>query len=272
MKKLLFLLVILALFAHCVVAEENITELRITDITTPINAGARLDFSFTAGNMSGPACPARIQYWFGQNGEIQGTDTFYLEEKETIAENISLILPENLQGVKQFYLKMNCNDSNILASRIIEITPFVPVMPLLGTVKFEGDGEEGQQMEFAYTIKTNSSQETPVHLQEQITKGSEVVWSNSQNIAAIGTVEVDRLTPALPSGNYMLAINATAGNETATMAKDFSILPIPVPPAQISQELLQAIAIAIVAMLLLGGIAFTTKRLIKGKQDRKSVV
>ncbi|MDP2974213.1 MAG: hypothetical protein Q8N60_04120, partial [Candidatus Diapherotrites archaeon] len=67
-KKPLLLLLLALMFLLAIqpcFAAENITELKIKSINTPVKAGGRLDFSFSAGNMSGPACSAQLVYWFG---------------------------------------------------------------------------------------------------------------------------------------------------------------------------------------------------------------
>ena len=123
-----FLVITAVLFLAQPGFSENIAELTIDSITTPIEAGGRLDFSFSAGNNSGPVCPAEINYWFGRDGEIQGNDTFYLDEGQMISKQISLIMPSDLEGVKQFYLEMKCNEATILASRVIEVTKPFPII------------------------------------------------------------------------------------------------------------------------------------------------
>ena len=84
-----FLLLAAIILLSFPVFAENVTELKIESITTPIKAGERLDFSFSAGNMSGPECSAQIEYWFGNESEksVQGNDNFYLRPGQTTTQN-----------------------------------------------------------------------------------------------------------------------------------------------------------------------------------------
>ncbi len=259
-KKWLFLTLIVLLSAGSVLAEENITELRIDSITTPIEAGGRLDFSFSAGNMSGPPCSAEIEYWFGQESEeiILGNDNFYLNEGQVVTESISLIIPTDLYGVRDFYLEMKCNDSITLASRIIEIKGMFPTMPQLSEFQIERTGEE-EQLQFNYIIESNNPEQVAVHVDEKIMQDNNVVWENSQNIAVAGSAVIKSFGPILPPGNYSLIITANHGLETARMVREFTVSGAVFP----IQSVIPGIAIAGLVFLLFSGFAvaiyYTTK-------------
>jgi len=269
-KKPLLLILIILLSANSVLAEENITELRIAEenvtelridsITTPIEAGGRLDFSFSAGNMSGPACSAQIKYWFGEESErvLQGNDNFYLKEGQVAVESISLIMPSDLQGVRNFYLEMVCNNSTTLASRIIEIKGTFPVLPQFNDFQIEETSEE-QQLQFNYTIESNSPEKVAVHIEEKIVQDNNVVWSDSQNVAVVGSAVLKRFGPILPPGNYRLVIEAGRGSETARISREFTIAP-PIMPISLIISIIALIAIIALALIITGIYLQTAKK------------
>ncbi len=265
-EKLVLLLLVLALLAaKPVFAEENVTELRIESITTPIEAGGRLLFSFSAGNKAGPECSAQIQYWFEEEGEksVQGSDNFYLETGETISKDISLIVPSGLQGVKTLYLEMRCNQSTILASRVIEITGTFPAMPQFDTLHIE-KSEEGSQLEFTYTVQSNTDGKVAIWIEEQIEQDNNVVWINTQNIAISGSSQIERFGPMLPLGNYRLIVEAH-GSETARIIREFTVSPMPI-------AILPTVAIIALALVLFAAIGITTKFITTRKDYRKQKV
>ncbi len=270
MKKLLFLLVILVFFAQLTVAEENILELKIEDMPVIVKAGAPLDFVYYAGNRAGPPCTGYVSYWIEVDNEkvSKGSDNIFLDSDETKSGNANVLLPSHLEGIYNFLIELKCNDANVLANKTIEVRKIVPVMPQLGAIILDGL-DEGGQLGFAYSIKTNDVDETPIQLHEQITKDGEVVWSNSQNIAVSGINEITRLGPSLPIGNYKLMVTTLSGTESAKLIKDFSVNALPLTPPPFPFELLQTIAIIVLVALLFAGIFFTTKRFAGGKYPMK---
>lgn len=251
-----FLLAFFLAFSARPCFAENVAELRIESITTPIQAGGLLEFSFIAGNRSGPGCAAEIGYWFGEDGEIQGNDTFYLEEHGTMTNSASLLLPDSDSGVKQFFLQMKCNDAVIVASRKIEIRADIPVLPLFSSL-FISESGEGKQLEFVYMLQSNSKEAVPIHVQERIMQNDKIIWQNSQNIPIAQGTEIKRLGPILPLGNYKLIIDATSGLEKATVTREFEVKAATAAPAEF--PFMQALAIAAVALLLFASL-FTATR------------
>ena len=252
-----FLLVFFLAFSARPCFAENVAELRIESITTPIQAGGLLEFSFIAGNRSGPDCAAEIGYWFGEDGEIQGNDTFYLEEHGTISDSASLLLPDSDSGIKQFFLQMKCNDAVIVASRKIEIRADIPVLPLFSSLAISESGE-GKQLEFSYLLQSNSKEAVPIHVQERIVQNDQIIWQNNQNIPIAEGTEIKRLGPILPLGNYRLIVDATSGPEKATVTREFEVKAAGAA-APIEFPFTQAIAIGAVALLLFASL-FTAAR------------
>ncbi len=255
MKKFLFFALALAFF-FCpafAVAAGNVTELKIKSINTPVKAGGRLDFSFSAGNMSGPACSAQLVYWFGSDSEklVQGSDNFYLKTGEVVSEDVSLIMPSDLKGVKTLFLEMLCNDSSILASRVIEISRELPAMPLFSDVVIDESGE-GKQIEFSYTIKSSQSGLVPFKVEEQISKDGAVVWHASQDVPVDGSASLKRFGPVLSLGTYTLVVKAVHGAESAEIAREFAVAPLPFP-------LLQVITAAALLLLLFSAVFITAR-------------
>lgn len=238
-------------------ASGNVAELRIDEIAAPIKAGSMLDFSFTAGNRFGPACAAEMEYWFDKGGEIQGSDTFYLEEGQVISREASLILAASASGIKQFFLQMKCNDANIIASRKIEITQEIPVLPLFSNFAVSESGE-GKQAGFSYVLQSNSGETVSIAVRERILKGDEIVWENSQNVPVAQGIEIERLGPVLPVGNYTLVVDAVAGKEKATVTMEFAVKTAVAAPAGFPW--VQAIAVAGIALLLFASV-FVLSRL-----------
>ncbi len=234
-------------------AARNIAELRITDITTPVEAGERLDFSFLAGNRAGPACSAQVQYWFDRDGErvLQGDDTIYLDTGGTKSEDISLIIPSSLQGIRTFYLEMECNDTIVRASRIIEISVGIPTMPQFSTLDIEASSEE-EQIVFSYVLESNQPEEAAIHVEESIVKDNNVLWNSSQNIPLVGSKSFKRYGPVLPPGSYTLVVKATHGAETARVAREFSVRAVPVP-------LLTIILVGLLALVLVAATALAIR-------------
>ena len=263
MKKLLFLLVVFALFSHYAVAEENILELKIEDLPVISKAGTALDFVYYAGNRVGPVCSGQVSYWIEVDGEkvSKGSDNIFLNIDEIKSGNATILLPSYLDGIYNFLIELKCNDANVLANKTIEVRKIVPVMPQLGAIMLE-NLDEGDQLGFAYSIKTNEADEIPVSILEQIFNGEEVVWSNSQNISVFGTNEITRLGPSLPAGNYRLLIKTTHGNETAKVTKDFAVKTVPLPLPSLWPELLPILATLAVLTLFFAGIFFVTKRFV----------
>jgi len=261
-KKILLIAILVLLVAKPVIAEENVTELRIESITTPIEAGGRLMFSFSAGNKAGSACSAQTEYWFGEEGKrsVQGNDNFYLGPGESIARDISLIIPSGIYGVKTLFLEMECNESSILASRVIEITTSFPAIPQLGVLQIEEEWEN--PLEFSYTIESSGEEKAAFYIEEQLVKDGNVVWANAQNIAVTGSSQIKRIGPILPPGNYKLTVGASRGAESARIAREFSIKS-PVPPVPV----LPLAALGLVALVAAFAAVryFTSKTKFSGK-------
>jgi len=265
-----FVILLVFSFQH-VFAEENIAELKIDSITTPIKSGGRLDFSFSAGNKSGPPCSAEINYWFGRDGEIQGNDTFYLGEGQVVNEEISLIMPSALTGIKQFYLEMNCNEATILASRVIEITEPFPVIPQLSGLELSETGE-GKQMEFTYIVKTNSPEQAQIHVEEKVINEEEVLWTGSQNLAVSGSQEIRQFGPLLPPGSYKLIVEINSGSETARIVREFSVKAAVPPTPALPFDLLPAAAILASVALLFAAFFWAAKNFGFARTELKHIL
>jgi hypothetical protein len=203
-SKLLLLSVALPLFAaQTAQAEENITELKIEDITTEVEAGAELKFSFSAGNRIGLPCPAEIRYWVGsENLRVsEGQHSIFLGEGETKADVSSLLIPEEEMGIKGFYLQMKCNEATVLASKPIKVSVPIPIILEFSTLKILEATQE-EPVSFSYTVKSNSEEPLPIYIEEQVIKDGNEVWSNTHHSFISGSGSFDRQGPVLPAGNY----------------------------------------------------------------------
>jgi hypothetical protein len=232
MKRLLLtaILVLLA-FGQASFAEENISDLRITYLPVIAKAGTALDFSFKAGNRVGPACTGNISYWIEVEGnEIsKASDTVFLEPGAVESGSASILLPSSLGGIYEFIIEMECNNTTVLANKTIEVKKELPALPLASGLQITVN-EEGKQVEFVYSIKSNTQEPVPIKINEQILKEGEAIWSNSQNLAASGETQIKRLGPVLPAGNYRLTmeireagINIGQDNEAVEITREFKV-------------------------------------------------
>ncbi len=223
-------LVLFLLFFVGAFGAENVTELRVETLTSPIRAGERVDFTFSAGNMVGPPCSAFISYWLEEDGEKlqQGSDNFYLESGEEVTEKISLVIPTHLEGAKPFYLEMQCNDSVILASRILEITTVFPVVPQFDYLRV-GKSNEDSELEFSYSLRSNKEAKQVMQVEERVVKDGNVVWHRTQKVTVAGTASFNGFGPVLPPGSYQLVVNAVHGSESAEISRQFTVKAIPFP-------------------------------------------
>jgi len=209
-------LILIALFAFPAnaFAQENIAELKLESITTPIRAGDELEFSFLVGNRAGPACSAQIEYWLERTEErrMKGSDVIYLAEKESKLETTSLMLKSDLEGEWIFYLLMQCNDTSALASRTINIYTSLPILPLIKDTFFsEINGSKA--VEFSYVLESGYDYTVPVYLQGHIIQDNNIIWSNIQKVAVDGAREIRIVGPVLQAGTYELLIEARSGTE-----------------------------------------------------------
>ncbi len=245
-KKLLLLALLLLLAAKPAIAEENVTELKIESITTPIRAGERLEFTFLVGNRLGPPCSGQIQYWFEVDGErlVQGNDNVYLETSEAKVESASLIMPPGLEGVRDFYLEMKCNDTTVIASRVIHIATGLPGLPQFKSLDIIEE-DEGQTV-FSYTLESGQGETVPVHVEEWIVEDNNVLWTSSQNLAITGSSSFKRFGPVLPPGSYKVIVEITAGEETARIVREFTVGTAVAPPLNL-MLLFSLVALAILA-------------------------
>jgi len=250
MRKTFLLLLCAALLLPTAFAADNIMELKINSITTPVQAGAMFDFSFSAGNMSGPACAAHIEYWFDKDGEkhLHGEDTLSLGVGETTTQKISMVMPSTLQGVRNFFLQLKCNEASVVASRVIEINPSVPVTPEVTSLDILSSGE-GKEIEFNYTIKTTQPITVPIAVEETIEMDGEVIWKETPNVTVTGQNSFRRYGPMLAPGSYKLVVEAKHGSETAAITRHFNIgAPF---------NILQLLAILVpVLLLFIAGVKF----------------
>jgi len=231
---LLAVALLLAMQPAAIWAEENSAELKIESITTPIKAGETLQFSFIAGNRAGPPCSAQIQYWFEVEGErfMQGKDTVYLGTGEAKSESASLIMQPGIEGIRDFYLELECNDATVLASRVIHISAGTPMLPQLKNLAVPVK-EDGEQLAFSYTVASSSSGTVQVQVEEKLVQDSNVIWSNSQNIAVTGSAEINGFGPIVSAGNYRLVVEAEYAGKTASMTREFSVKAIEAPLLQL---------------------------------------
>ena len=269
MNGLFCLLLAAALLATAIpsaFAAENVAELKIEEISPEIVAGEMLEFSYLASNRVGSACSSTIVYWFESEEKkvIQGSDTIYLAAGESRVESASLVVPIDFAGVRHLYLKMSCNDANILASRAINVSESIPRLPLFKTLDVL-ESEEGKQVVFSYALQSETGERTSVFVEETILKDNNIVWSNSQKIAVAGSIEIERLGPLLQPGSYKIVARAASGIETAKIERDFSISPALPPktlPANAIEglvllpKMLPAIVIEGLVLLLFAGIFF----------------
>jgi len=235
-------------------AAENVAELKIESITSPIVSGETLEFSYIVGNRIGPPCSAKIEYWFESRGKrvIQGNDSIYLETGEKKAESASLIMLPGLEGVRKFFLEMECNDANILASRMINISTGIPKLPLFNALDVL-EKEDGQQLVFSYVLESPQDSPAPVMVEERVIMDGNVLWANSQKIAVAGSTEIKRLGLKLLPGSYKLVAQASNGSETAMIEREFSVVAVPpaVPIAAIGALALLMFAVIFVAIKFL---------------------
>ena len=224
MRKTFLLLLCAALLLPPAFAADNITELKINSITTPVQAGAMFDFSFSAGNRSGPACAAQVEYWFDKDGEklLHGEDTLSLGVGEATTQKISMVMPSTLQGVRNFFLQLKCNNATVVASRVIEISPSVPVTPELTALDILSSGD-WKEIEFTYTIKSSQPMTVPISVEETIERENELVWKETPNVTVTGQNSFKRYGPMLTPGSYKLVVEAKHGSETATITRRFNI-------------------------------------------------
>jgi len=243
-----------------VMAEENITEVKIENVPVIATAGTSLDFSILVGNRIGPPCTAQLDYWLADNGKkvSTGSDSLFLGSGASEEIDASLLLPSNISGIYDFGLEMNCNDNTVLANKTIEVKNIIPTMPDLGDLEISGN-EEGQQFEFSYKLKTNHKEQIPIHVEEQILKDNNVVWSDSQNIAVVGSVAIERFGPILPPGNYSLSIKAIHGTETARIVREFTVSSV--VPAFAFTEMVIASLLALFFIGLFASMWFVAARL-----------
>jgi len=284
-KKTSFLLLsalLLFAFSQSVLATENIAELKIESLTTPIRAGEILEFTFFAGNKLGPPCSGYLQYWFEIDGKraIQGNDTVYLETGETRIEQTSLIMPPGLEGVRDFYIEMQCNEALVLASRIIHISTGTPNLPLFTTLDVM-ETDDGKQAEFLYALEASQNYPVTVQIEEQIIKDNNVLWTNTQNIAVTGITEIKRIGPILPPGNYRLIVEAKHGNETAKITREFTVGAVALLPMQniaigaalvLLFLMMIAMAVLVSQRLFKNGLPFLTTGFHKGGGNTKKRV
>ncbi len=220
----LVLLAALLVLGSVQAKQANVTEIRIEDITTPINAGSSFVFSFYAGNMAGPPCSAEVNYWFEKEEErsLQGKDSFYLETGKGLSRDVSLLLPSGVSGIRAFFLEMKCNESTTMASRVIEIVALFPTVP-----QFEGlvveEANEGKELAFSYVLKSSSEKKTAMVVEEKVEQDDKVVWTNAQNVVVEGSQGKKRFGPVLGEGTYRLTVSAIYGSETAAMTREFKV-------------------------------------------------
>jgi hypothetical protein len=273
-KTILILLITATLLPTNAFAQENVTELKIESITTPVRAGENLEFSFLTGNRIGPPCSAEIRYWIesGGNQAIQGNDTIYLGTGEVETEDVVLLISPGFGGVREFFLQMKCNEATILASRTVNFLPAIPKLPAIENLKVS-ENEEGKQIEFAYELESGLGETVAIIAEESIIKDSEVVWSNIESKAITGKKEIERLGPALPTGDYKVTVklkhavfeaNADEAHyysETVEMTRDFSVKGVP-----LEISLLSSLGIMLGLSVATAGTALGFIRLRKNKK------
>jgi len=249
-------LILIALFLlsfSSVATGQNITELKIEDITTKVEAGSLVQFSFSVGNRVGPACVAEIDYWIGTEEEriIEGRNSVFLGEGETKSETASLLVPDDVKGVKSFYMQMKCNDAVVFASKPMKITMAIPTILEFGSLDIldmpENRGE--QPLGFSYVIESNRGDETPIYVEETILKDNNVVWSTAQESFIAGERAFEKKGPLLLPGKYTLVVNATYSGKTASITREFRVLS-PIAPFPLF-SLLTFVAVALAFAVLL---------------------
>ena len=204
--------------------QENILALRIDEIKSTATAGAPFDFSFSPGNMLGPPCDARVEYWLGTKDSkmVEGQDVIFLATGETKSMGSFLLVPNETANGTSFYLQMQCNNATALASRPIKISEPIPTAPKIMTLDILKDSSENK-FEFNYTLKAYSAVPQPVSIEETIITGDTVIWKSTQNTLLAGTESFTRLGPLLAPGAYKLSIAVNREGETSKASRDFDI-------------------------------------------------
>ena len=262
MKKaglLVTVLVLLAASGLVFAAEENVAELKIDDMPIFVNPGTVLDFTFSAGNRVGPGCNAEISYWIEGNGErfSEGQDSFYLEEGQVREGQAKILIPSRLKGVNQFQLEMRCNDAVVLANKPIEVRNVLPVMPLIKGLDIT-EGGDGEQTVFKYVVESNDPNQVAIQVEEKVFQGGKVVWQNVQNFAVAGERQIESFGPVLGPGTYSLSVEASRGNETAAITREFKVKAA-VPPTTFPLVPFAAMA-AVLAVMAFASLYFFNAR------------
>ncbi|MBN2067550.1 MAG: hypothetical protein JW744_03720 [Candidatus Diapherotrites archaeon] len=223
MRKIL-LLVAIALMLPAAFGQENSTELTIDHIHTAAIPNAYFDFSFTVGNMAGPACDSKVEYWLGteESRLVEGTDTLFLGEGTKKTIETFLLVPASAKGVTTFYLQMQCNGSTALASRTIRVEQPTDTTPKIIELKVLKNTED-KEFDFGYTLKSYQDEAQPARVEEVITSEDKAVWKSEQFISLAGTEEFARQGPLLPPGAYTLTVLVTRDSQTSASTTAFEI-------------------------------------------------
>ncbi|MBN2067736.1 MAG: hypothetical protein JW744_04675 [Candidatus Diapherotrites archaeon] len=249
---ILFALISISLTLPAAFAEQNITELKVVEVSSPIRSGEAIDFAFSAGNMSGPPCSAQLTYWLGSSQKLEGgKDNLYLATGQSVTETVSFTVPSNLEGQMPLYLEMVCNDANILASRMLEVKRVLPAIPRFTGLAVDRS-IEGQEVEFSFGIESSRQLAEPLVIEEQILQSGAVVWERTQRIEETVQGSFTTIGPVLPIGEYQLIVKSAYAGETTEVARRFSMRPVPF-------QILPILTLASLALLFAAAAVITVK-------------
>ncbi len=222
LKNICFLLFLLLFSANAIAV--NIAEVRIESVSWQAEAGNVVEFTFNVGNRVGPECAAKIDYWIGTESEkvIAGQDTVFLAGAETKKQSGSLLVPEGTKGIETFFVAMQCNDAAVIASKPIKVVTPVPTILEFDALDVT-EGKPAEPIAFSYKIKSNSSDELIISIEEKILQDNNVVWQYSQQSSITGSGAFSKKGPMLQPGSYSLVVAATVGDKTATISREFSV-------------------------------------------------
>lgn len=229
-KQFAGVLLVIIVIAWAVSAEEkegvgaNVTEVRIESLTTKVDAGDVLNYSFLVGNRIGLPCNSLVEYWVGtETMKINGgEDTIFLDEGETKKVSSFLLIPDEPMGIQGFFIRMKCNGSVVMASKPIKIIRPIPAMLEFGSLDVYG-GNESNSIDFSYVLKSSRSDTLPILLEELIVNDGNVVWTNSRESFVSFSDSFNKRSPFLLPGNYELVVRATHGEKTAEIRRGFVV-------------------------------------------------